>query len=373
MTDPSAQERLVDPPGATRPPSQDRVWTPAQKPPLPCIYDAGLTLFLVKIIRSSVQPIHDHLVSTLLSQIRLEREGEVINRSAVRDVVQVLLNLSDRPGGPSVYELDFEAGFLAWTAAFYRDEGERLVEDLTAGEYLRRVSSRPSFFSRRTICAHRALTCSACCCPPSLQTERRLEEEASRTQHYLSNQTSASLQKILQDHLLTVHLQAILTKAGSGLVPMVDGDKVDDLARMYRLFNLVPTGLKELRQHLKDDVRQRGEKINAAVLSPAAPPPEEGAAKDDEGEAAAPAKSKGKVKEGGAATGALQIALRWVQEVLDLKDKLDVILVSGFAEDKKIQTSINEVRSPSRRQPPDRPALTLLLALSPFARRSSCL
>lgn len=296
---------------------QDKVWTPAQKPPLPLIYDAGLTLFLVKIVRSAAEPIHDQLISTLLSQIRLEREGEVINRSAVRDVVQILLNLSDRPGGPSVYELDFEAGFLAWTAVFYRDEGERLVEDMTAGDYLRR-------------------------------TERRLEEEASRTQHYLSNQTSAALQRILQDHLLTAHLQIVLTKPGSGLVPMVDGDNVDDLARLYRLFGLVPTGHKELRQHLKDDVRRRGEKINAAVLAPAmvpvdAPPPADG----NETAAASTAKGKGKAKEGAAGGGAaaasaLQIALRWVQEVLDLKDKLDALLVGGFGEDRRVQTSINE-------------------------------
>lgn len=322
---------------------QDQVWTGGQKPPLPRIYDAGLTLFLVKIIRSAAQPLHDQLISTLLSQIRLEREGEVINRSAVRDVVQILLHLSDKPGGASVYELDFEAGFLAWTASFYKDEGERLVEDLSAGEYLRRVSPLARPLSRTRSCADRRGS-------SLVQAERRLEEEASRTSHYLSNQTSASLQKILQDHLITAHLQAILIMPGSGLLSMVDGDKVDDLSRLYRLFILVPTGLKELRQHLKDDVRRRGKKINEAVLSPAAAPgpAEEAGAKEGE-PGAGPSKGKGKGKEGAAsgAVGALQTALRWVQEVLDLKDKLDLILQNGFANDKKIQTSINEVRSVS--------------------------
>ena len=293
-----------------------------------------MTLFLVKILRSTAEPIHSHLISTLLGQIELERQGEVINRSAVRDVVQILLNLADRPGGPSVYEQDFEQGFLAWTAAFYRDEGERLVEDLPAGDYLRRV-------------------------------ERRLEEEGSRTSHYLSNQTSAALQKLLHDHLLAAHLATVLTKPTSGLVPMVDGDRIDDLARLYRLFGLVPDGLKTLRQHLKDDVRRRGEKINAAVLSPPSPPTSAGGGGDDGEAAAATAsttttasgpnaafaagKGKGKAKDGAiaagggtAAAGALQTALRWVQEVVDLKDKLDHLLVHGFGEDRKVQTSLNE-------------------------------
>lgn len=47
------------------------------------------------------------------------------------------------PNGPSVYEVEFERTFLAWTADFYKEEGERLVEECSAGVYLKKVRGRP--------------------------------------------------------------------------------------------------------------------------------------------------------------------------------------------------------------------------------------
>jgi hypothetical protein len=67
----------------------------------------------------------------------------------MHNAVQILLDLSEREGGASIYETDFEKGFLEWTAEFYREEGERLVEDCEAGVYLRKVRliSLDSFLS----------------------------------------------------------------------------------------------------------------------------------------------------------------------------------------------------------------------------------
>jgi hypothetical protein len=57
------------------------------------------------------------------------------------------------------------------------------------------------------------------------------------------------------------------------------------------------------------------------------------------------AKGKGKpTKELGGTAVALANAIRWVQDVLDLKDKFDGVLRDAFAGDKGIQTAINEVR-----------------------------
>ncbi|KAL7411333.1 ubiquitin ligase SCF complex subunit Cullin [Mrakia frigida] len=317
----------------------DKTYTPSAKVPL--VYDVGLTLFLKRIIRSSLHPIHNQLISTLLSQIKLERDGEVINRSAMRDAIDILLSLREKEGGPSVYDTDFEKVFLSWTGEFYKEEGERLVEDCEAGVYLKKV-------------------------------ERRLEEEAARAQHYLSSQTSASLQKHLQDNLITAHLRAILTMPGSGLVSMLDSDRMDDLARLYRVFGKVPLGMKELKKAMKESVKERGEKVNEGFQDGPPPPPGPGpgpgpgsgpstggagagssmggAGAGEEGAGAGGGekdpKGKGKGKEGGAggasAAGALQSALRWVQEVLDLKDKFDRILREAFSGDKTVQTAINE-------------------------------
>lgn len=57
---------------------------------------------------------------------------------------------------------------------------------------------------------------------------------------------------------------------------------------------------------------------------------------------------KGKAKAvtapaGGTAKKTLDAALKWVQDVLDLKDTFDRILKSCFRDDKGIQTAMNEV------------------------------
>ena len=112
---------------------------------VPNTYEVGLTLFLIHIIRSPKHPIHTHLIATLLSQVQLERDGETINRSTVRECVDVLLRLHnpEREGGRMVYTTDFEPEFLRRSGEFYKREAEEMLEGGDAGAYLRNVSVKP--------------------------------------------------------------------------------------------------------------------------------------------------------------------------------------------------------------------------------------
>lgn len=286
---------------------QDKAYT--QQQALPTVYDAGLQLFLSHIVRSTTHPIHLHLITTLLAQVQLERDGLTIQRSTVAECVDFLQRLENpaRVGGRSVYATDFEPEFLRRSGEFYKHEAmsQLVVGDSSA--YLRNV-------------------------------ERRLSEENDRTAHYLSTNTSVPLQALLVDQLLTPHLQAIMRMPGTGLVAMLDGDKIADLRRLYVLFLRVPAdaGKDALRLALRDSVEARGKAINESALAVAAPPPE------DEEEKADP-KGKGKAKAPSSGSTALSQALRWVQDVLDLKDKFDAILEQAFGGDKQVQASINEV------------------------------
>lgn len=109
---------------------------------VPMIYDVGLALFLIHIIRSSKHPIHTHLIATLLSQVQLERDGETITRSTVRECVDVLLRLHnpEREGGKNVYLTDFEPEFLRRSGDFYKREAEDMLESGDASLYLKNVS-----------------------------------------------------------------------------------------------------------------------------------------------------------------------------------------------------------------------------------------
>lgn len=105
---------------------------------VPEIWDAGVNLFYKHIIQP---PISDHVYSAILSQIQIERGGYMINRSAVKECVDVLLQLTVKGDDKtSVYKQDLEPAILLESETFYKAEGDRLLESCDAPEYLRRVS-----------------------------------------------------------------------------------------------------------------------------------------------------------------------------------------------------------------------------------------
>ena len=76
----------------------------------------------------------------------MERDGYVINRSAMKQCVDVLLQLASNDDEKnSVYKQDLEPMILRESEAFYETEGERLLETCDAPEYLRRVSTTDVF------------------------------------------------------------------------------------------------------------------------------------------------------------------------------------------------------------------------------------
>lgn len=86
-----------------------------------------------------MSPIKEHIISAVLEEIRTERDGFVINRSAVKGCVDVFLQLSDGPSGESVYKRDLEPAILRESQVFYKAEGLKLLETCDAPEYLNRV------------------------------------------------------------------------------------------------------------------------------------------------------------------------------------------------------------------------------------------
>lgn len=140
---------------------------------------------------------------------------------------------------------------------------------------------------------------------------------------------------------------------GSGVDNMIDLQQHDDLARLYTLFQLVPDGVPTIKKALKDSIGERGRLVNEAGLSSgdgersSALVNHEG---DTEGlgDGLTLSKSvKGKGKERAASVPQtkkmLDAALKWVQDVLDLKDIFDRLLKSCLRDDKSVQTAMNEV------------------------------
>ncbi|CAG8720181.1 1941_t:CDS:2, partial [Dentiscutata heterogama] len=93
---------------------------------VPLIYELGLELFRDIIVKSTKYPIQTHLLNTFLYQIFLEREKEIIDRSIMKAITEMLLELTDENTKDSVYNIDFERLFLEKSSEYYRIEGHLL-------------------------------------------------------------------------------------------------------------------------------------------------------------------------------------------------------------------------------------------------------
>ncbi|KAJ3297596.1 hypothetical protein HK104_000336, partial [Borealophlyctis nickersoniae] len=305
----------------------DRVYVPVAKVPL--VYDLGLDLFRDVVIRSKTYPIKKHLIDTILYQIHLEREGEMVDRSVIKSIVGMMLNLTAGKGdvgdASTVYAEDFESRFLETSQSFYSMESQQFLRECDAGEYLKRA-------------------------------EKRLGEEEQRTKQILSPSTEPKVRAIVEAELLENHVKAIIEMENSGLVPMVTNHKLEDLGRLYRLFARVSTGHPEIRGTISEHIKELGKAVNETLggLS----------SRDNEEDAqAANAKrpSSASLTEDAGASGLQRTdPLLWVEGILALKDKFDKVLESSFCRDRAFQTDMNAALEHAVNQNPKAPEFVSL-------------
>ncbi|BGO96947.1 hypothetical protein JCM10021v2_000583 [Rhodotorula toruloides] len=354
----------------------DKVWTNPSSG-VPAVYDLGLSLFFHHVVLFSTNPkpappansrastsaptprpttdpstVAHHLLNTLLNVIRIEREGEVVSRSAIRSAVGILSRLTDEgpvplpvqasqgtgsgspvissgaaaarqrtvmgegpPGAKeSPYKTAFEQAFLKQTEEFYARESARLLIECDCPSFLQRIN-------------------------------RRLEEESTRAQSYLKASTEPLLMSLLDNVLIEQHLASILEHPASGLSTLIQDSRIEDLKLLYTLFGRVGKGHPALQAGVSAWIVAIGKQINEGVSL--APEPET-RAEDAKGKGKAADESEGAKKKpeaGGAINAKTKAALAWVQNVLDLKDKFDTLLAKAFASDKAFEKSINDAFS----------------------------
>ncbi|KAL9935024.1 hypothetical protein V8E36_006100 [Tilletia maclaganii] len=296
----------------------DRTWVPQTEEP--GILQLGLELFRDTVIRSKQYPIETYLFSTLLSQIRIEREGNAINRSVLKSSVDMLNALTHPRSGLAIsarqtlYKHDLEPKLLSTTAEFYQNEAEVMLDQADASSYLKHV-------------------------------ERRFQEEEDRVTVYLNSATAPALRFLLEQHLLSAHLRSIAGMPDSGLDFMLEEDKIDDLARMYRLFYRVQDGPVVLKTGVKTYIARKGRVINEAMGASGGGGGPNAVGNDNDDAAGGLDETGGSKKAASAAAGAAgagALAFKWVEDVLALKTKMDRIQKEGFSDDKGCEAAINE-------------------------------
>ena len=224
----------------------DRTYVVAQKKV--AVYERGLHIFRDEVVTLTLTlttdpdpnpnpnpnqvvrnpRVKDRLLEMLLNLVARERAGEMIPRGLIKTITGMLFEL-----GQEVYSKDFEQPFLQRSADFYKIESNEYLAQNSAPDYMKKA-------------------------------ERRLLEEEDRVSHYLDARTEPKIKEVAERELVARHMRQLAEMKNSGCVVMLEDNKVEDLARMYKLFKRVtqPTsGLAVIREIMTAHVKTRGTEL----------------------------------------------------------------------------------------------------------------
>ncbi|KAL8920208.1 MAG: hypothetical protein Q9208_006373 [Pyrenodesmia sp. 3 TL-2023] len=191
------------------------------------IYDV-YTLHLVQWREVLFKEINEKVMTAVLKMVEKQRNGETIEQSQIKAIVNsfVSLGLDETDSTKStldVYRYHFEKPFLAATKAYYEKESAQFVAENSVVEYMKKA-------------------------------EVRLEEEKERVGLYLHTDIMNPLMKNCLEVLVTAHSPLLRDE----FQVLLDNDRQEDLARMFRLLNRIVDGLDPLRSRFESHVRKCG-------------------------------------------------------------------------------------------------------------------
>lgn len=277
----------------------------------PSIFAKSMGLFRDQILRTPVKPgmatLLQILTSIILDQIAMDRDGEAVDQFIIKSNVYMLEGLyeSDQEvEDEKLYLRSFEVDFLRSSAEFYREEGESLLRESDAGTY----------------CRH---------------AKKRIDEENGRCRSMLSEATTQKIQRVVEDELIR-HKMKGLIEMDTGVAHMVENDKFADLNLVFDLEARVDPKKPELTKAMQKIIMEMGTSINNNAIAASQAPAQASAA--DEGD---DSKEKAKAGSAKAINQQTAAALKWVEEILALKDRFDHVTKVSFTSDQMVSTSIN--------------------------------
>ncbi|KAH0595536.1 hypothetical protein MHUMG1_06711 [Metarhizium humberi] len=287
----------------------DRGYT-QQEPNRVPIFATTIALFRDHILRSclntnSTNCVIDILISVILDQIDMEREGDVIDRTLIRSCSRMLSCLyegEDENESNKLYLTVFEPRFLSNSESFYAAECQRLLRESDSSTWLR-------------------------------HTQRRLHEEVDRCGTTIELETLPKVSAVIEEQLIAKHLSEFIALEGSGLKWMIDNDKISDLSILYRLISRVDDKKVAVRDILQKRVVELGLEIETALRNTDFSTAQADGDEPAEGD---------KTKALNPAAQQTAAAVKWVDDVLRLKDKFDNLLVQCFQDDLIIQTCLTK-------------------------------
>jgi cullin 3 len=202
----------------------DRNYVPKQK--LPTVEHMQTSQFKNHVIL--YEGIKAKFITKILNEIQQEREGNIVDRTMLRSVITMLVDVGIT--SKKLYEQEFEGPFIRDTREFYHNYSNSLILKSTCPEFLQVASNR-------------------------LFLEMEL----------LNNCLDPSTEKVLRQTFLTEfvsnHTEALLKMESSGLVPLIKFEKYSDIGLMYDLFKMVPSSFELLKKYLQSYIIEGGDQL----------------------------------------------------------------------------------------------------------------
>lgn len=288
----------------------------AQETDMPPLYMSVLGFYRDKILRhvfpSVDGPLTNVINAVVLDLVNMERKGDIIDRNLIKRLLvmyEQLAETDDMTDSNRLYLTTFEPSYLKDSRVFYAEESDRLIQESDAGVWLR-------------------------------HTERRLQEELDRCESTISRLSTSKIIRVVEDELISRHLDKFLTLEATGLRAMIDNDRLEDLSILYRLTSRVEGGTQKLQKIISTRIVELGVEIEKALNEANLSVLGQQSTADGGEEAPTEATEKAKPLTGPARQTAA--AVKWVNDVLQLKDRFDTFLKECFGEDTLLESAVTK-------------------------------
>lgn len=286
---------------------KDRVY--CQDHRRPSIYTAAMVLFRDEILNSPLFPTDERFVLGLLNhvileQIQMERDGDVIDKHLIKSCVHMLdgLHADDLESDDQrLYHVSFEREYLATSRDFYRAESADMLRESDAGAYCKRA-------------------------------KQRIHEEQDRCRATLMECTTSKIREVVEAELIQGRIHE-LVEMDSGVHFMIDNDRLEELNLIYDLNARVDDRKSEVTKAIQKRIMTMGTEINNEALTASQAPVLAPASNAEGGDKARQAQEKNVNLQTVA-------AIKWVEDVLALKDKFDKIWRQSFEADSLLDTAM---------------------------------
>ncbi|ODH37684.1 hypothetical protein ACO22_02594 [Paracoccidioides brasiliensis] len=279
----------------------------------PSIYVTAMCSFRDYVLNADIgwnrqMTVYDVFEATVLFMIRLERDGNIIDRPLIRHCIYMLEGLYEterEEESGKLYVTSFEPSFLESSRLFYLAEGQRLLATADASTFCKRVAER-------------------------------LREEEERCRYTLSPATEHKIKQVIDENLVEKHIGNIIALPDSGVKYMLGNDRLPDLKNVYELNSRVDEKKRALTSAVQARIVELGSEINNAARDFSQGPLPSQKPLDQAANG-----TKGKSPDDKAPVN-LQTAaaIKWVNDVLQLKAMFDRVWEMSFNADQGMQTSI---------------------------------